>query len=180
MSTIKRKKRTTSKKVSTTKSVYDASIPERAYRLCLLGLKNEELAISFGVSERTISNWMDRYPEFRRAVVKGREEADAKVAQSLYKRAIGFEHDDVHISAWKGEVLITPIRRYYPPDTTAAIFWLKNRQRDKWADVWKMEFEGNINYTDEQNNLQDFTDEELQALKKFSLIQALETNKTSE
>lgn len=164
------------KKPFSTPQVWDDTIPERAYRLCLLGLKNSELALSFGVTEDTIEKWTKRHPEFRRALKKGREEADGKVVQSLYKRAIGFEHDDVYITAYKGEVVITPIKKYYPPDVTAAIFWLKNRQRDKWADVWKMEFEGNINFNDEQNNLEDLTDEELQVLRKYSLIQYMENN----
>lgn len=66
--------------------------------------------------------------------------ADANVADRLYQRAMGFEHDSeeikvVSIGAGEGsEVQRVPIKKIYPPDTVAAIFWLKNRQKDKWRD----------------------------------------------
>jgi hypothetical protein len=47
---------------------------------------------------------------------------------------MGFEHDDMHVSTHQGEVTLTPVRRYYPPDTNAASLWLRNRQKDKWRD----------------------------------------------
>jgi len=60
--------------------------------------------------------------------------ADAEVANKLFQRATGYSHDDVHISNYQGQVCITPIIKHYAPDTTACIFWLKNRRPDLWRD----------------------------------------------
>lgn len=72
--------------------------------------------------------------------------ADANVADRLYQRAMGFEHDSEEIKVVEGSIERVPIRKIYPPDTVAAIFWLKNRQRDKWRD--KVE----TGFTDGQGN----------------------------
>jgi hypothetical protein len=34
---------------------------------------------------------------------------------------------------------IVPYTEHYPPDTTACIFWPKNRRRDKWRDKHEIE-----------------------------------------
>ena len=54
--------------------------------------------------------------------------------RSLYERAVGYSHDDVHITAYEGNPIITPITKHYAPETKAAIFWLKNRMPDDWRD----------------------------------------------
>ena len=64
----------------------------------------------------------------------GKEVSDERVERSLFARANGYEHDEVDIRVVSGEIVQTPIRKYYPPDTTAAIFWLKNRRPDLWRD----------------------------------------------
>lgn len=116
-------------------SKYDpAKTPEQAYKLCLLGATDKELADFFGVAESTLNKWKVDYPEFSEALNRGKVEADARVAQSLYHRALGYEHPDTDIRVVNGEIVITPTIKRYPPDTAAAIFWLKNRQRGKWRD----------------------------------------------
>lgn len=116
-------------------SKYDpAKTPEQAYKLCLLGATDKELADFFGVAESTLNKWKIDYPEFSEALNRGKVDADARVAQSLYHRALGYEHPDTDIRVVNGEVVITPTIKRYPPDTAAAIFWLKNRQRGKWRD----------------------------------------------
>ena len=52
----------------------------------------------------------------------------------MFARANGYEHDEVDIRVVQNEIVQTPIRKFYPPDTTAAIFWLKNRRPDMWRD----------------------------------------------
>src|SRR5215831_15756104 len=74
---------------------------------------------AFDVSESTIDNWKAAHPEFLAALKTGRELADAEVANSLYRRAIG-----------DGD---------RPPDVTACIFWLKNRRPDWWRDAHRQE-----------------------------------------
>lgn len=121
---------------------YQDEFAEQAYKLCLLGHTNDELARFFEVGITSIKRWIAEIPEFRAAVLKGREPADAEVAVSLYRRAIGYSHPDVHISTYQGEITETPITKHYPPDTAAATLWLTNRQRDRWKSVQRIEQTG--------------------------------------
>ena len=100
-----------------------------AYKFCLLGATNEDLAELFGVSRNTIGNWLARYPEFKKAMQDGRDVADADVAQALLHKAKGFTHTDVKILQIEGEARPVEYSRYFPPDTQAAMFWLRNRRR---------------------------------------------------
>ncbi len=106
-----------------------------AYKFCLLGAINEDLAELFEVSRNTIGNWLARYPEFRKAVQDGRDVADADVAHALLQKAKGFTHTDVKILQIEGEAEQVEYNRYFPPDTQAAIFWLRNRRRKQWREV---------------------------------------------
>lgn len=135
MSKHSEEKATRSRKGVGRPSKYDpAKTPEQAYKLCLLGATDKELADFFGVSEQTLNNWKAQHPAFLESLNRGKIDADARVAQSLYHRALGYEHPDTDIRVVNGEVVMTPTVKRYPPDTVAAIFWLKNRQRGKWRD----------------------------------------------
>ena len=88
---------------------YDPIMNEQVTKLCLLGATDEELANFFGVCKATINNWKTEYPEFLDSIKEGKENADAKVAKSLYQTALS-------------------------GNTTAQIFWLKNRRSKEWRD----------------------------------------------
>jgi|SRR5690625_922287 len=113
---------------------YRAEYAEQAYKLCLLGATDKELADFFHVSEQTINTWKKRHKRFLESLKKGKDAADAEVASKLFHRATGYEHPEADIKVISGEIVITPTIKHYPPDTTAAIFWLKNRQPSKWRD----------------------------------------------
>lgn len=121
---------------------YNEQIPEQAYKLCLLGAKDAEIADFFGVDVTTIDRWKVKYPDFCGALKRGKDEADAVIAESLYHRAKGYSHPEDKIFNDGGEPLIVPTTKYYPPDTVACIFWLKNRQRGKWRDKVEQEITG--------------------------------------
>lgn len=123
-------------------SDYKDEYVEQAYKLCLLGATDEELADFFGVVVKTLHNWRNEHPEFLQSTIDGKKMADANVASRLYQRAMGYEHADVHVTAYQGAVTMTPIRKYYPPDTPAASLWLRNRQPDKWRDKLDHEHTG--------------------------------------
>lgn len=117
-------------------SSYRPEYVDQAYSLCLLGATDEDLARAFNVAISTVSKWKEEHVEFSDALKAGKDEADAKVAQSLYRRAIGYEHKAVKIAVdakTGAEHQVEYVERY-PPDTVACIFWLKNRQRGKWRD----------------------------------------------
>lgn len=115
-------------------TLYRSEYADQAQKYCLLGATNEDLAQFFDVSVTTIKNWMRDHEEFLAAIKNGKEIADARVAESLFKRANGFVAPDTHFAVINGEVVETPTEKVYPPDTTACIFWLKNRQPGKWRD----------------------------------------------
>lgn len=117
-------------------SSYKPEYAEQAYRLCLLGATDAEIAEFFGVSEQTVNNWKKAHPAFLESLKEGKRIADGRVAESLFRRALGYSHpeDKIFNQGPEKEPLIVPTTKHYPPDTTAAIFWLKNRQPQKWRD----------------------------------------------
>lgn len=120
---------------------YKEEYNSQVEKLCKLGATDKEIADFFDVVEDTITEWKNVYPEFSVSVKKGKIEADANVAHSLYHRAIGYEHDDIDIRVVDKEIVETPLIKYYPPDPTAAIFWLKNRRPKEWRDKQQMDVE---------------------------------------
>jgi DNA-binding XRE family transcriptional regulator len=126
-------------------TAYKNEYSEQAYKLCLLGATDVQLADFFGVSKQTVNAWKMAHPEFLDSLKRGKDVADTMVAESLYQRAIGYSHPDVHISNYQGEITITDITKHYPPDTVAAIFWLKNRQPRKWKDKIEVKEDLGIN-----------------------------------
>lgn len=136
-------------------------------KLCKLGATDKEIADFFEVDESTINRWKLEYPEFCESIKKGKTLADANVADRLYQRAMGYTHDAVKIFPSGGEAedekgnkvkgpLIVPYQEHYPPDTIAAIFWLKNRQKDKWRDKQEIDHRTpdglTINYKNQPGN----------------------------
>jgi hypothetical protein len=139
---------------------YKAEFAEQAAKLCALGATDREIADFFEVTERTFNNWKGEYPELFQSLKLAKEAADKRVEQSLYRRALGYSHDTVHVSNYQGEVTLTPIVEHYPPDTTACIFWLKNRRPEDWRDVKAVEHSGNVNHRDAR----ELTEADLDAL----------------
>src|SRR5690606_14815948 len=91
---------------------------------------------SFEVSEATINAWKREHVEFARALKDGKRVADARVVRSLFHRAIGYEHEavKVYLDVRTRKPIVVPYTKRYPPETSAAIFWLKNRRPDLWRD----------------------------------------------
>ena len=100
------------------------------------------MADAFGVALSTFKLWVVQNEAFSAAVKAGKEIADSRVEDALFNRAMGFSHEDTDIRVVDGAVVMTPIMKHYPPDTTAAIFWLKNRKPGEWRDVRQNELSG--------------------------------------
>jgi hypothetical protein len=119
------------------------------------GSTDLELAELFDVCEDTIYNWKKEHLDFFEAIKRGKEEYDtSRVVVALRERATGYSHDDVHISNFQGEITETEITKHYPPDPTSMIFWLKNRDPNRWRD--KVDVGVTKKY-------EDMTDEEIDA-----------------
>jgi hypothetical protein len=125
-------------------SSYKAEYAKQAEKLCALGATDQELADFFGVDVRTVHRWKADHPAFCQSLKAGKELADARVERSLYHRAIGYEQDEVKIfmPSGKDDPVYAPYRAKVAPDTTAAIFWLKNRRPDLWRDKVHQEHTG--------------------------------------
>ena len=125
-------------------SAYRDEYAEQARKLCLaMGATEADLARFFDVSIPTVQTWGKVHPEFL-AAKKAKAEADGNVVVSLYRRAMGYSHEAVKIFAdpKTGKEKVVRYTERYPPDTTACIFWLKNRQREQWRDKQDHEIGG--------------------------------------
>ncbi len=118
-------------------------------KIAKLGATDAELADIFGCDVSTFYRWQAEHPEFREAIKMGKAEPDERVKRSLYARAVGYSHPDVHVSNFQGEITITPLVKHYPPDTAAAFIWLKNRQPEQWRDKIDVEHSGAVTLVDE-------------------------------
>lgn len=113
---------------------YQKAYAEQARKLCMLGYTDNQLADFFEVAEATINTWKKDHPEFLESVKKGKDLVDAEVVDSLFQRAMGYVAPDIDIRVIENQIVKTQIKKHYPPDTAAAIFWLKNRQKKDWRD----------------------------------------------
>jgi len=125
---------------------YQPEFATQAAKLCLLGATDQEIADFFEIDVRTVYRWKHDHEEFCQALKGGKEVADERVERSLYQRAIGYEQDEVKIFMPGGasEPVYAPFRAKIAPDTTAAIFWLKNRRSGEWRDKTEQEQSGTM------------------------------------
>lgn len=106
------------------------------------GLTDEQIAENIGISRSTLNNWKDKYPDISDTLKRGKEVVDRQVENALLKRALGYEYTEVtrEYIPEVGKMTVTKeVTKQVVPDTTAQIFWLKNRKPDKWRD--KQEYE---------------------------------------
>lgn len=144
-------------------SKYKDEYVSQARKLTALGATDAELADFFSVTISTVSLWKVKHPEFSEALKLGKEVADKRVEEALYNRALGYSHEDTDIRVVDGAIMETPMIKHYPPDTTAAIFWLKNRKPDEWRDKRDIEHSGSIKFDD-------LTDEDID--RRIAALQA--------
>ncbi|WP_298061741.1 hypothetical protein [uncultured Rikenella sp.] len=117
------------------------------------GLTNEQIANNMGINASTLYDYINKYDKISNALKKGKEVVDIEVENALYKNATGFWYDDVVVSTKKevlyengkrikeiSEPVSVTIRKFKPAETTAQIFWLKNRKPKEWRD--KVVYEG--------------------------------------
>lgn len=128
------------------KSQYTPKYAVIAKQLCAMGATNAVLADSFEVTTTTIDNWMRIHPDFAAAVTAGKSEVfDPMIERSMAQMALGYSVDVEEVKIDKdGDEHRYTVRKHFAPNVTAAIFWLKNRQPDRWRDVWKFEHNGKI------------------------------------
>lgn len=111
-------------------SSYDPVYVDKAFKLCLLGATDDEIADVFSISRSCLNKWKAEFPAFKDAFARGKADADANVAKGLYHRAIGYSHEAVKIfmPAGADEPVYAKYTEHYPPDTGAAKHWLAVRR----------------------------------------------------
>lgn len=125
------------------------------------GLTDEQIAHNLGISKQTFYNYKSKYVDFFDSLKKGKEIVDYEVENALLKRALGYKYDEVTIEEFDdGSVKTKTVTKEVIPDTTAQIFWLKNRRPDKWRDKQMIE----ADVKTEANPFKDLTTEELRKL----------------
>ncbi len=122
-------------------STFNEKISDIIINLAKQGKTDSQIADILGVNERTINNWKVSKPEFYQSLKEAKKAADELVEASLFQRAVGYSHPAVKICAYEGHSWEHKYKENYPPDTTAAIFWLKNRQPDQWREKRELEID---------------------------------------
>lgn len=132
------------------------------------GLTDEQIANNLNIATSTFYEYKKKYPEFSEVLKKGKEVVDYEVENALLKRALGYEYEEKTYELKYNEqlkknveVLTKRVTKQIAPDTTAQIFWLKNRQSGKWRDKQQVEHSGSIN-----NPFEGLSTEELRQLIK--------------
>jgi hypothetical protein len=118
-------------------SLYKPENAGIARQSCMAGATNQVLAERLGVCRRTVDNWIATIPEFRDAVLAGREIADEAVVAALFSRAIGFQQKTKKTFLYRGEGVQVDHVVDHPPDTQACMFWLRNRLPEQWLEKAK-------------------------------------------
>jgi len=119
---------------------------------CRDGLIEADIAHNLGIGTTTLKDYKKRYPSFRSALKRGKEEADIMVENALFKRTQGFRYDEItrerlpiydkwdHVTIVGYEMVETKrVTKEVLADPTSMIFWLKNRKKLEWRDKHEVE-----------------------------------------
>jgi len=115
------------------------TFPDLVKTFAQQGLTDAEIARKLGISLSTFYIYRRKYPKFAKSLTAGKEPVDIEVEQALFKRAMGREipiEEVTEVTSATGNVTKTvkKYKKYYLGDTIAQIFWLKNRQPERWRD----------------------------------------------
>lgn len=125
------------------------------------GLTQEQIAHNLGISGSALKNWIKKSEPLKTAIKKGKEVSDLIIENAIFKRALGYSYEEITHERVGGEMVETKrIVKYLPPDTTAQIFWLKNRKPADWRDV--------------KNNNISLDEKTIKTVKEISLTDKLE------
>ena len=123
------------------------------------GLTDEQIAKNLGISKVTLYKYINEHTELSELLKKGKEVIDIEVENALLKRVLGYKYDEVtrEVNSDTGKLVVSKVvTKEVQPDTTAQIFWLKNRKPEAWRDRKEVDHSGNIN-----NPYEGLTKEEL-------------------
>lgn len=126
------------------------------------GLTDEQIANNLGIGKTAFYKYKKEYADFANSLKRGKEVIDFEVENALLKRALGYEYTEVTkerkvMKDEKGDILTDihgfpcyemvvtkTVKKEVIPDTTAQIFWLKNRKPQEWRDKQEVQHSGAI------------------------------------
>lgn len=99
------------------------------------GLTEEQIAHNMGIGYSTLQAWKNEHQDILDTLKKGKEVIDRQVENALLKRALGYEYEEISEKYELGILTERKVtKKQVVPDTTAQIFWLKNRKPTDWRD----------------------------------------------
>lgn len=99
------------------------------------GLSDEQIATNMGITDSTFYEWKKKYSEISEVLKEGKDVVDRQVENALLKSALGYKYDEVTEERRDDMLVVTKVvHKEVQPNTTAQIFWLKNRKRAEWRD----------------------------------------------
>jgi len=151
----------------------------------MYGARTKELALFFDVHEKTIAYWIRTYPQFDRAVKRGRVAIGLKVSKALVAKALGYSHPDTHvltntvktynedgkIIGSHTEPLLVQLTKHYPPDACAAHKYLTIMFRETWAENSTLNINQTINANINVKKIEEIPLKELNKDQKELLFQ---------
>lgn len=115
------------------------------------GLTDEQIACNVGISRSTLNDWKSKYSDISDTLKKNKEIVDTQVENALLKRALGYSFTETtkerKLNDETGEyemVTTKEVVKEVTPDTTAQIFWLKNRKPEEWRDKKDVTVDGSV------------------------------------
>ena len=131
---------------------YTEETPDLVYRMVRLGLTIAQVAANLKITERTLTNWMQNREDVRKAYEDGRWESILIIEESLWRKANGYEYEEVKEYSGIDSIgrpwsrTVSTLKRV-EPDTTALIYYSKNRYPERWRDTWHVQGAGGTNVT---------------------------------
>lgn len=127
------------------KTKYNPELLERIKAWVRNGATNKDICAKIGINQNTLYIWIRKHGELCEALKRTKEIVDDEVENALYKRAIGFEYDEIHETDGPLGFTRKVVKKYVPPSEVACFFWLKNRRPDKWRAKNEIDFSDNGN-----------------------------------
>lgn len=123
---------------------------------CRDGATDEDICKALKISKDSFYRYKKEHSELSDALKDNKEIADIRIENSLYNNALGYTYteeqafkckrvwyDDNNQRQEEEELKTIEVERHKPAETTAQIFWLKNRKPKQWRD--KQEIDANVN-----------------------------------
>lgn len=104
-----------------------------------MGLTDKEIGENLGISQSAMKEYKSSFKAFKAVLKGGKDDANAKVINALFKSAVGYDYYETHeitqtLKDGTEKTFKRRIKKTVPSDKTAMIFWLKNRAFKDWRD----------------------------------------------